>query len=129
MQKLDNIGTLFIQNIEYLSLETQNYLAEFISCGFFRKFRSEHRIFSNVRIICSTNKDLIELVSNETFSKALYNELNKTIVLMPPVNTLSDIEVKELMDGFAQQTKQTILIGISLVLMKKISFALWMIGL
>ena len=56
LEKLDNTGTLFIQNIDYLSVETQNYLAEFIAYGFFHRYKSDHKTFSNVRIICSINK-------------------------------------------------------------------------
>ena len=67
--KLNDTGTLYIQNIEYLSLETQNYLAEFILYGFFHKFKSDHKVFSNVRIICSTTKDLLELVNAENSRK------------------------------------------------------------
>ena len=54
LEKLDNIGTLFIKNIHFLDLETQEYLAEFIRYGFFSVFKSEHKIPSNVRIICSS---------------------------------------------------------------------------
>ena len=103
LEKLDNVGTLFIQNIEYLSLTTQEYLAEYISFGYFNKYKSDHKIFSNVRIICSTTKDLLELVNQEKFSKALYNELQKTSVTMPALHELSAAEIEALAQGFADQ--------------------------
>ena len=77
LEKLDNTGTLFIQNIEYLSLEAQNYLGEFIAYGFFHRYKSDHKTFSNVRIICSSTKDLNALVLEGKFSKTLLNELKK----------------------------------------------------
>lgn len=107
LQKLNDTGTLFIQNIEYLSLETQEYLTEFILYGFFHKFKSDHKIFSNVRVICSTTKDLLALVNEEKFSKALYNELHKTSLVLPSLHTLSESEINELAQGFAEQIETT----------------------
>ena len=107
LQKLNDSGTLFIQNIEYLSLETQDYLAEFILYGYFHKFKSDHKIFSNVRIICSTTKNLLELVNEGKFSKSLYNELNKASLALPSLHTFSESEVNELAQGFAEQIETT----------------------
>ncbi len=56
LEKLDGNGTLFIQNIEYLDPETQEYLAEFLQYGYYRIYKSEHKLSSDVRIICSTNQ-------------------------------------------------------------------------
>ena len=101
--KLDNTGTLFIQNIKYLSLETQNYLGEFIAYGFFHRYKSDHKTFSNVRIICSSSKDLNALVLEGKFSKTLLNELQKTSLKMPSFSTLSESEIDALAQGFAEQ--------------------------
>ena len=103
LKKLNGVGTLFIENIEYLSIETQNYLAEFLQYGFFHKFKSDQKVFSNVRIICSTSKNLASLVDEGTFSETLFSELNKTSLTLPPLHTLSEIELEELAQGFAEQ--------------------------
>ena len=105
--KLNDTGTLFIQNIECLSLETQKYLADFILYGFFLKFKSEHKVFSNVRVVCSTNKDLLALVNEDKFSKALYNELHKTSLVLPSLSSFSESEINELAQGFAEQIETT----------------------
>ncbi len=107
LQKLDTIGTLFIQNIHLLSLETQNYLAEFISYGYYHKLRSDHKFFSNVRIICSTTKNLQTLVTEGLFSKTLFNELKKTSLSMPSLTTLPDTEINQLTSGFTEQALKT----------------------
>ncbi len=107
LEKLDNSGTLFIQNIEYLSLETQEYLAQFVTFGFFHKFKSDHKVFSNVRIICSTSKDLLALVNENTFSKTLYNELQKAALIMPALHELSQKEIDMLAQGYAEQIVST----------------------
>lgn len=103
LEKLDNTGTLFIQNIEYLDRETQQYLAEFISFGYFHKFKGDQKVFSNVRIICSSSKDLLQLVHEGTFSEALFSELEHTSLTMPSINELSEPEIHALAHGFAEQ--------------------------
>lgn len=102
MQKLDTIGTLFIQNIDFLSLQTQNLLAEFIAYGFYHPLRSDHKLFSNVRIICSSTKNLQALVTDGQFSKALFQELKNTTLAMPSLVTLPEEEIVELADGFTE---------------------------
>ena len=103
LEKLDNIGTIFIQNIDLLDLETQEYLAEFIRYGFFRVFKSEHKIPSNVRIICSSNKDLAVLVREKKFSQSLFNELKHMTLEMPSLLTLPEEELNLLAEGFSEQ--------------------------
>ncbi len=103
LEKLDNTGTLFIQNVEYLGKETQEYVAEFISFGYFHKYKSEHKMLSNVRIICSTSKNLFEMVQEGTFSKDLYNVLEQTSLVMPALHELSEPEITALAQGFVDQ--------------------------
>ena len=103
LERLDTTGTLFIQNVEYLSLETQNCLAEFITYGFFHRYKSDHKTVSNVRVICSSTKDLPALVLEEKFSKALLHELQKNSLKMPSFSTLSDAEIVSLAQGLADQ--------------------------
>lgn len=104
LEKLDNSGTLFIQNIEYLDLETQEYLAEYIKYGHYRIFKSNQKMNSSVRIICSTNQNLTVLVQEGNFSQALLDELKKTTVIMPSLLTLPESELYELTQGIAEQT-------------------------
>ena len=106
LEKLDG-GTLFIQNIHFLDIQTQEYLAEFIRYGYFRVFKSEQKIFSSIRIICSTNQNLYSLMQEGTFSPTLFNELKKTTLNMPSLLTLPEQELKELAYGFTQQAIAT----------------------
>lgn len=103
LEKLDGIGTLFIENIHFLSKETQNYLAEFISFGFFHKFKSDTKITSNIRIICSSPHNLQSLVSEGNFSKELFNELKEACFTFPSINELPNVEIAQLVQGFANQ--------------------------
>ncbi len=103
LEKLDNVGTLFIKNIHFLDLETQEYLAMFIKTGFYNQFKSDQKIASNVRIICSSNQNLGLLAQEGKFSKALFQELKSTVITMPPLLTLPEEELHALTEGFTQQ--------------------------
>ena len=103
LEKLDGDGTLFIKNIEFMDLETQEYLAEFIKYGYYRIFKSNQKMASTVRIICSTNQNLTAMVQEGSFSQALLNELKKTSLSMPSLLTLPESELTELAQGLAEQ--------------------------
>ncbi len=103
LQKLDAIGTLFIKNVHFLDIETQNYLADFLQYGTYKIFKSEQKIPADVRIICSTNQDLRMLVNKGLFSKRLFEQLNKTKISLPELDNLSTEELHTLADGFSTQ--------------------------
>ena len=107
LEKLNDKGTLFIQNIEYLDRESQDYLAEFIQYGYYRIFKSEHKVSSNVRIICSTTQSLQTLVEQNSFCPALLNELKKCSLTLPDLHELSEKEINELAQGYTEQALKT----------------------
>ncbi len=106
-EKLDNIGTLFIKNVDFLDKETQEYLAEYLKTGFWGTFKSDQKNQGNIRIICSSDKNLAALVEENRFSKTLYEELKKTSLSMPPLATLPASELHNLAEGFSAQTVKT----------------------
>lgn len=106
LAQLDKVGTLFIQNIHFLDMETQHYLAEFIKYGYYRTFKSDQKNQSNVRIVCSTAQNLQFLMQEGKFSKELFNELRTTTISMPSLLTLPEDELYELAHGFGQQCVQ-----------------------
>lgn len=103
LEKLDNVGTLFIKNIHYLDMETQECLATFIRSGVYKVFKSDQKFTSNVRILCSSTQNLSLLVQEGKFSKALFQELKSTVVTMPSLLTLPEDELHSLTEGFTQQ--------------------------
>lgn len=102
LQSLHN-GTLFIKNIHLLDLETQNYLAEFIRYGFYHQFKGDQKSSSDVRVICSTNHNLKELVKEQKFSAELYQALKETTLTMPSLLTLPEPELDLLAHDLSEQ--------------------------
>jgi len=107
LKKLDATGTLYIKNIHHLNLETQEHLSEYIKYGSWRIFKSEQKLSSQVRIICSTNQNLSTLVQEGLFLKELYEELKKNSICMPSLLTLPEDELCELAQGYNEQAIKT----------------------
>lgn len=106
LERLDGIGTLFIKNVHYLDFETQQALAEFLRTGAFRIFKSDQKISSDVRIICSTQNPLGSLVHAQAFSRELFEELKHTTLSLPSLGSLSKEELSTLAQGFSDQAMQ-----------------------
>ncbi len=106
LEKLDNNATLFIENIHLLEMEAQEYLAEYLKYGIFRVFKSDQKISSSVRIVCSSSQNLQARVHDGTFSGALFNELKKTNLVMPSLLTLPQEELEILAAGFSHLALQ-----------------------
>ena len=102
-EQLSDSGTLFIENIHLLDLEIQNMLAEYLKYGHYCMYKSNHKLFSSVRIICSSVHDLNVLVQEGKFSKNLFDELKETKLTLPPLTSWSEEELQELITGFAEQ--------------------------
>lgn len=106
LQALHLTGTLFIKNVHFLDMEIQNYLADYILYGFYQVYKSEQKINSAVRIICSTNQNISQLVQEGTFSLKLFNALKPTIA-MPSLSAIEIDGLYSLIDGFTDQALKT----------------------
>lgn len=86
---LHNTGTLFIKNIDLLSIASQERLAEFITTGMFRPLLSDRQIQSNVRIICSIRDRSEHILEIKEFSESLRMALYSSKLCMPSLISLS----------------------------------------
>lgn len=96
-------GILFIEHVEQLSLETQELLAQFFATGFYTSFFSKQLTASDALIICSSRGDLKELVEQNRFSAALYEELSKNHLDMPLLALVPKDQVQDLIVGIGKQ--------------------------
>ncbi len=76
-------GTLFLENIEDLSLNAQTTLFNYIEQGSLSREGVEEEI--DARIICSTTRDLGLLVKEEKFRQDLYFQLSVLPIFIPPL--------------------------------------------
>jgi transcriptional regulator of aromatic amino acid metabolism len=104
MEKLNKTGTLFIQNIHHLDLETQKHVVHYATYGSYSPYKSDYQCTSDVRIMCSTTHNLETLVQENKLLPALYDILKTTSFTLPSMIALSEEDLTELATGFAQQT-------------------------
>ena len=76
-------GTLVLDEIGELSLPLQAKLLRLLQFGTYRRVGDSHTRDADVRVICSTNRDLLEAVAGGTFRQDLYYRINVLHVTMP----------------------------------------------
>lgn len=106
-EQLHDSGTLFIEDVHLLDLEIQNTLANYIKYGHYSMYKSSHKLFSSVRIICSAQQNLQSLVQEGKFSKMLFDELQEEKLTLPSFMNLPEEELEELIKGFTEQAVET----------------------
>ncbi len=93
-----------------MSPHLQVKLLRFLQDGTFRRVGEEKEIKVNVRVICSTQKRLHELVAAGQFREDLYYRLNVLALVVPPLRErVADIiPLSELfLSQFAKELQQT----------------------
>ena len=96
-----NKGTILIKEIENLSFETQIKLLEFIETGSFIRKNGKEKVFSRARIICSSSKNLEELVEENKFYEGLWDKIEKNTLYIPPLREKKD-DLPELIEYFIE---------------------------
>jgi DNA-binding NtrC family response regulator len=85
-------GTVFLDEIDTLSLRLQVKLLRFLQDKKFEKVGSAETIQSNVRVTAAANRDLEQCVAKGEFREDLFYRLNVVKVQLPPlVDRLGDI--------------------------------------
>jgi len=102
LEKLEN-GTLFIQDVDLLDIQTQQHLASFMKYGMYKRLQSDRKTPSNVRIICSTTKNLRTALQEGILCKPLFDELNQNFLSMPSLVSLDQQELTDLICTLLRQ--------------------------
>lgn len=78
-------GTIFLDEIGELPLDTQAYLLRILESGEFIRVGSSAVLHTDVRIIAATNVDLYLQVEKGKFRRDLYYRLNTVPIVIPPL--------------------------------------------
>ena len=78
-------GTIFLDEIGDMPLESQAKLLRVLQDGEFYKVGGLEPIKTNARIIAATNRNLKEMAENGTFRRDLYYRLNVVPITLPPL--------------------------------------------
>ncbi|KEA53653.1 transcriptional regulator [Mangrovibacter sp. MFB070] len=80
-----NGGSVLLDEIGEMSPRMQAKLLRFLNDGTFRRVGDEHEVHVDVRVICATQKNLVELVQKGAFREDLYYRLNVLTLNLPPL--------------------------------------------
>ncbi|HDS1151197.1 TPA: transcriptional regulator TyrR [Pluralibacter gergoviae] len=80
-----NGGSVLLDEIGEMSPGMQTKLLRFLNDGTFRRVGEEHEVHVDVRVICATQKNLVELVQKGLFREDLYYRLNVLTLNLPPL--------------------------------------------
>ena len=78
-------GTLMLDEIGDMSPHLQTKFLRVLQDGVFRRVGDEQEVRVNVRFICTTQKQLLDLVHEGTFREDLYYRLNVLSLNLPPL--------------------------------------------
>jgi len=95
-------ATLFIENMQFLALATQKRLADFLSCGAFKRIGGSMLVSSDVRIIFSSDRPLDRLFQEGVLAYELYRVLKETSFILPQPSQLPYEEFLSMVDSIAQ---------------------------
>lgn len=76
-------GTLFLDEIGEMDMALQSKLLRFVQTGTFQQVGSNKIEKVDVRFICATNRDPLEMVGNGTFREDLYYRLHVIPIHLP----------------------------------------------
>ena len=85
-----NGGTIFLDEIGELPASAQARLLRFIQEGEIRRIGSVESSSVNVRLICATHRNLIELENTDAFRRDLFHRINVLRLELPPLRERGD---------------------------------------
>src|ERR1700723_2192632 len=104
--ELANGGTIFLDEIGELPLDTQVALLRVLQERKFERVGGTQPVKIDVRVIAATNRDLEAAVANGTFRPDLYYRLNVFPIQIPPLRERQD-DVLMLLEYFVSRFAQT----------------------
>ena len=102
-----NGGTVLLDGIAEFSLSLQAKLLRFLTDGSFRRVGEEKEHHANVRVICTAQMPLNQLVEQGKVRADLFHRLNVLTLNVPPLRErIADIE--PLTEGFLQEISESL---------------------
>ncbi len=81
-------GTVFLDEIDSMSLSLQAKLLSFLESRTFRRLGGVKDIRVSTRVLCATNADLEARIADKEFRKDLYFRINVVSLKLPPLRTM-----------------------------------------
>jgi DNA-binding NtrC family response regulator len=92
-----NGGTLFLDELGELDKSMQVKMLRFLESGEIRRLGENEPFHVDVRVVCATNRDLQEMVGEDTFREDLYFRVNTFEIYLPPLRERRE-DISEISD-------------------------------
>jgi DNA-binding NtrC family response regulator len=96
-------GTLFLDEIGEITVSLQARILRVVDTGTFRRVGGVQDVRVDVRVICATNRDLLQMVREGNFRQDLYYRINVVSFTLPPLRERRD-DIGRLAAYFAQHS-------------------------
>ena len=98
-------GILLIDEVTEIPLETQSKILRVLIDQKFKRINGKHDINVDVRIICSSNKDILQEINIGNFREDLYHRLNVFNIKLEPLNKRVD-DIPILVEYFMEKLSE-----------------------
>ena len=95
-------GILLIDEVSEIPLETQSKILRVVIDQKFKRINGNHDITVNVRIICSSSRDINKEIKNGNFREDLYHRLNVFNISIDPLSKRID-DIPDLVEYFSKK--------------------------
>ena len=95
-------GILLIDEVSEIPLETQSKILRVVIDQKFKRINGNHDITVNVRIICSSSRDINKEIKNGNFREDLYHRLNVFNISVDPLSKRID-DIPDLVEYFSKK--------------------------
>lgn len=102
IREADN-GTIFFDKIDSLKSDIQAKILRFMQDGEFFPVNSKEAIRCNVRVICSTDKDLEKVVAAKKFREDLFYRISSFPIKLPALKDRGEEDIKLLAESFCRE--------------------------
>lgn len=109
-------GTIFLDEIGDMTLKAQAKVLRILQEQNFERVGGNKQIKVDVRVICATNKDLLEEIAKGNFREDLYYRLNVIPFHIPPLRDRSDdveLFINTFLEDFSNETARDGVLKIS----------------
>jgi two-component system NtrC family response regulator len=104
-------GTLFIDEIGDISLQTQVKLLRALQFGEFERIGGTKTLKVNVRVVTATNRNLEELIENGEFRQDLYYRINVIAINLPALQERKEdipILIKHFINKYSKENNKDV---------------------
>lgn len=101
-----NNGTLLIDNISDVPLQTQGKILRVLSDQKFHRVNGANEISVNIRVMCSTSKNLKEEIASGNFREDLFHRINVIPIQTPYLKNVKE-DIPLLVDYFIKRISDT----------------------